>query len=84
MGKDESVEGSEGACWPGEEGCAGMGGEETLVESEMCLGGGEGREYSEAAREMGESTSSTIGGTGDGAVLEHISGRLVVRSAVVA
>ena len=33
-----------------------MGEEKILVESEMCIGGGgEGREYSEAAREMGES-----------------------------
>ena len=82
MGKGWSVQGWERACCLGEEGtCAGMGGEETLVESEMCTCGGEGRECSETAREMGESGSSTVGGTCDGAVF---GGRLVVDSAKLA
>ena len=58
-----------------------MGGEETSVESEMCIWGGKGREYSEAAREMSECGSSTVGGASDGAVLEYIGERLVVDSA---
>ena len=78
MGKDGSVEGWEGTCWPGEMGACGMGGEETLVESEMCICGGEERECSEAVGEMGESASSTVGGE---SVLEGNEGWLAADSA---